>query len=65
MLLLKLIQSADQLKEFCTQDFFSNWFIEKFIPYLEKQKNNYTYFRKSIIIMDGFALDTIIFWKYH
>ena len=53
-----------QPKGFCTYGLFSDWFTEKFIPYLSEHRQKYNYYGKALIIMDGFkghekSLETI------
>ena len=43
-----------QTKGFCTHELFTDWFINKFLPYLAQQRKKYKYKGKAIIIMDGF-----------
>ena len=50
-----LVMFASQKKGYCTHEIFSNWFIDKFIPYLIAQQDRYHYYGKSVIIMDGFT----------
>lgn len=49
------VMFASQVKGYCTHELFSNWFLEKFIPYLIAQQDRYHYYGKSVIIMDGFT----------
>lgn len=48
------VMFASQEKGFMTHQLFSAWFEEKFIPYLINQQDQYHYYGKSVIIMDGF-----------
>ena len=55
---------ASQTKGFCTHELFTHWFVNKFLPYLKKQRRKYQYEGKCVIIMDGFtghekAFDTL------
>lgn len=43
-----------QIKGFCTHELFTDWMINKFLPYLTYQRKKYNYTGKAIIIMDGF-----------